>query len=93
MNHIKQGMMFVSGDNKEWWFARDHQVDAYNAFISQDTTNCLKFVFNNGKEYVKIRGCSDGQNNRWVEIQDRTPPHKWRVISFLDIPKAPSPKS
>ena len=79
----------ISGNNGGWWRARSDQIEAYNAFFSPDQDQpTFKYTTRTG-DYYYIRSRSEGQSNRWHEIQDRTSPHKWRMIRQLD--KAPMP--
>ena len=73
----------ISGNRGGWFPARKDQIDAYEAFTLDSTlSGVFRFnLFNGG--YYNLRENSNGQSNRWTEIQDRTGDKKWRRI--LDL--------
>ena len=88
---IRKNTVFVSGNSGEWWIAKDFQAHALQIFRNQDRVSEMQVNLGRGS-FVNIRGQSSGQSNRWVEVQDRVYPHKWRMIGILDIGEAPKPK-
>ena len=65
MNYLnKKNKILISGNNGNWFIARNNQIQAYYAFISQDKKSILKFITSSGT-YYWVRSQSNGQSNRW----------------------------
>ena len=95
MSTIKQtggGEIFViiSGDYGGWFPAREEQINALKAFLRQKIHMFKYNIPNSNNEFYMIRSRSEGQSNRWVEIQDRNGSKKWRKIEILERSNPPS---
>lgn len=77
----------VASNDGRWWGATPEQELAYRKFMhtrSLDRDGSARIQV--GKGFYKLCEMSAGQSDRWIEIQDRSKPHKWRAIYDIGTP-------
>ena len=86
---MKELNYLIAGDKGGWWPAKNDQVYAYEKFVEDyGGERCHKIKISSGGYYM-VRENHEGQSNRWIEIQDRVKPYKWRTIQYLHGPRKP----